>query len=84
MNNGAETANPAPVGLLAAEVMDDIREAYGPEAQVVDALLIVEVCTQDSTEVSWRSVGQRRPVEVGLARLALLSLEAEETEEGDE
>jgi hypothetical protein len=64
------------VGKLAVEMMDDIQEQYGPDAEIVDALLIVEVDSGDYTSTQWRCTTERATVGVGMAKLALNGLES--------
>ena len=64
------------VGKLAVEMMDDIEAEYGPDAEVVDALLIVEVDSGDFTSTQWRCSTERATVGVGMAKLALNGLQS--------
>jgi hypothetical protein len=80
-----EAVDLSAIGEVAMALMDDIREEYGPETQVTDALLIVELADEDMSTVQWRSTTDRPSVQVGLARLALKGLETEdETPDQDE
>ena len=63
------------IGQLAVQMMDDIQAEYGEGAEIVDAMLIVEIEMPDSTTTQWRSTTDRNTTNVGMARLALVGLE---------
>lgn len=63
------------LGQLVATFMDDLEKDYGEDAALEDAVIIVEVTTEDEDTkygtVEARSISNRPVVEVGLTTKAL-------------
>jgi hypothetical protein len=58
------------LGNLAAQVMDQLEQDYGAEAEIGDACLIVEVLSSRGSEVTVRTTNPRRHVTLGLLDFA--------------
>jgi len=75
-----------PLGKLVAEIMEVIEEGHGPDAKLTDAMVIVEVETEDGEVCRVRSLGKRYTSDLGLVERARLMLHSvpDETQRDDD
>lgn len=58
------------VGQLTADLMENLEERYGDDAEIGDVLLIVEVTGPHGSEITTQSSSARRHVNLGLLEVA--------------
>ena len=78
--------DPAKIGQLAAWLMDDLEERYGPDAELGDVLIALEVRDPETGEtgLEHRCSSERAVVGAGLAALIFESMTSGSRVEDDD
>lgn len=71
--------DPSELGQLVAEFMDELEDEYGPDAELVDAVIAVEVSHIDEDDdycstVDTRSLSRRNVCAIGITTRALQAM----------
>lgn len=60
------TLDPAPIARLAAKLIDELEAEYGDDANLADAVLIVELDHPDASIIRWKGTTTRPTILLGL------------------